>query len=252
MQEKKIQKNILEICEYGITEMVNNVLDHSQSKDFSILVSIYGITLEFTISDNGIGIFKNIQNFFKINDIRQALLELFKGKFTTDPANHTGEGIFFTSRIFDRFSILSGKSAFICETEGKGQWLLDSEFERDMQGTVINMEISLLSPKKIQTLFDKFFSGPEDYSFSKTHIPISLIQYEGENLVSRSQAKRILTRTESFREIILDFNGVKTIGQAFADQIFRVFKNKHSDITIIPINTSKQIKNMIQRVTTGK
>ena len=27
------------------------------------------------------------------------------GKLTTDPDNHTGEGIFFTSRVFDEFEI---------------------------------------------------------------------------------------------------------------------------------------------------
>lgn len=43
-----------------------------------------------------------------LDDERHAVLELAKGKFTTDPDNHTGEGIFFSSRIFDEFAVLSG------------------------------------------------------------------------------------------------------------------------------------------------
>jgi len=33
---------------------------------------------------------------------------LAKGKLTTDPKRHSGEGIFFSSRMFDEFDILSG------------------------------------------------------------------------------------------------------------------------------------------------
>ena len=40
---------------------------------------------------------------------------------------------------------------------------------------------------------------------------------------------------------------IKTIGQGFADQIFRVYKNKNPDIQIIPINTNKEVDFMIKR-----
>ena len=45
-------------------------------------------------------------------DKRQALFELSKGKFTTDPSRHSGEGVFFTSRMFDDFEI-DGKIALV-------------------------------------------------------------------------------------------------------------------------------------------
>jgi len=62
-----------------------------------------------------------------------------------------------------------------------------------------------------------------DFGFSKTHIPVFLAAYGEDNLISRSQAKRLLVRFERFKEIILDFENVESIGQAFADEIFRVF-----------------------------
>ena len=38
-----------------------------------------------------------------------------------------------------------------------------------------------------------------------------------------------------------------TIGQAFADEIFRVYKNKNPDIQIIPINANADVEFMIKR-----
>jgi len=70
----------------------------------------------------------------------------------------------------------------------------------------------------------------------------------GEHLISRSIARRILSNIEKFKVIFLDFNRVKTIEQAFADEIFRVFRNKHKEITILPINVNEKVKFMIKRV----
>ena len=53
------------------------------------------------IDDDGEGIFKKIKNALNLLDEKQAVLELAKGKLTTDPSRHTGEGIFFTSRAFN-------------------------------------------------------------------------------------------------------------------------------------------------------
>jgi len=47
---------------------------------------------------------------------------------------------------------------------------------------------------------------------------------------------------------LLDFSGVEMIGQAFADQIFRVFRNEHPDINLVRINTNDDVEKMIQRV----
>ena len=73
-------------------------------------------------------------------------------------------------------------------------------------------------------------------------------EYLGEHLISRSIARRILSNIEKFKVIFLDFNRVKTIGQAFADEIFMVFENKHKEITTLPINVNEKVKFMIKRV----
>lgn len=66
--------------------------------------------------------------------------------------------------------------------------------------------------------------------------------------VSRSQARRVLAGLEKFETIILDFDKVPTIGQGFADEIFRVFQKKHPRKEIVPANTNEAVQFMIDRV----
>jgi len=242
-----IRSNVLEICQYGFTEMLRNVIDHSESSAANARLNYFPGRIKMAVIDFGVGIFNKIQKTFKLNDPRDAILELTKGKLTTDPQRHTGEGIFFTSRMFDRFSILSEKLYFAHRAEGD-DWLLEDE--KPIVGTLVEMIIDPLSTRTVQTVFNKFSSSKDDFGFFKTHVPVRLARYGNENLVSRSQAKRLLSRFERFGEIILDFKGVSTIGQAFADEIFRVFRQDHPDINIYPINISSQIKRMINRART--
>lgn len=86
--------------------MFNNAIDHSGGTAITVQINKTAISTEIIISDDGIGIFKKIQSEFDLLDERHAIFELSKGKLTTDPRNHSGEGIFFTSRMFDQFEIL--------------------------------------------------------------------------------------------------------------------------------------------------
>ncbi|MBQ7159909.1 MAG: STAS-like domain-containing protein [Treponema sp.] len=67
-------------------------------------------------------------------------------------------------------------------------------------------------------------------------------------LTSRSQARRLLNRLEKFSCVIFDFNGVSFIGQAFADEIFRVYRNKNTRTALQYTNTNEQIENIIRHV----
>ena len=239
-----VPANVLQICHHGFTEMVNNAIDHSEGTKLKISVMRTHTLIEIQIGDNGVGIFNKIQKAFNLDDPLLAILELSTGKLTTDPARHSGEGIFFTSRIFDRFAIISGKLSFT-HLESDKDWLLEDK-DVVFAGTLIQMRINLRSKRNIQQVFDTYTS--DDFSFTKTHVPVFLARYGDENLVSRSQAKRLLARFERFKEIVLDFDNVDSIGQAFADEIFRVFVIQNPAIHLIPINANKQIQKMIAHV----
>ena len=57
-------------------------------------------------------------------------------------------------------------------------------------------------------------------------------------------------RIDKFKTVLLDFNEVDSIGQAFADEVFRVFKNQHPDIELISIRTNEAVMQMIKRAQT--
>jgi anti-sigma regulatory factor (Ser/Thr protein kinase) len=240
-----LPRNIYDICNYGFTEMLNNVIYHSEGQKVNISITITVATIDIIVDDDGIGIFNKIQRELHLEHPRDAILELSKGKFTTDPERHTGEGIFFTSKMFDKFIIYSGNLAFIHQEYRDG--ILLEEYDREKRGTIIEITIRTNTTRTPEHIFKKFTVDGDDFGFSKTIVPVELVRYGNENLISRSQAKRLLVRFERFKEIVLDFKGVDKIGQAFADEIFRVFCNQHPDINIHFINTNNYVKNMISR-----
>jgi anti-sigma regulatory factor (Ser/Thr protein kinase) len=244
-----LKPNVLEICNFGFTEIMNNVIDHSESKFGYASLTLYPNRVELRITDFGVGIFKKITNVFHLEDERLAVLELTKGKLTTDQTRHSGEGIFFTSKMFDHFSILSG-TIFFTNSQWSEDYILIQN-DNDVNGTMITMIINKSSERTMNAVYSRYSTVGNDLSFSRTHVPVTLARFGNEQLVSRSQAKRLLTRLEPFKEVFLDFKGVNTIGQAFADEIFRVYKNQHPDINFVWINTNLQIENMIKRVQSG-
>ncbi len=240
-----LRGNVLQICNYGFTEMYNNAVDHSSGNKVLVTLSVSARRIHMIILDDGIGIFEKIRSTFGLEDHRHAILELSKGKLTTDPTRHTGEGIFFTSRAFDEFVILSDHLAFTHHSED--DYLIEVE-PGDRQGTFVLMDISPDSGRTLNDVFDRYTNvASGDYPFSKTHVPLTLAKYGNEQLVSRSQAKRVLARFERFEEVMLDFAGIEDIGQAFADEIFRVFRANNPDIKLRHINASDRVKRMIRR-----
>ncbi|HPD17901.1 MAG TPA: DUF4325 domain-containing protein [Planctomycetota bacterium] len=236
--------NVLAICQHGFSEIFNNALEHSEGTTCHVTVTLAGDAVGIAIWDNGVGIFRKIKEKLGLDDERHAILELAKGKLTTDPHGHTGEGIFFTIRMFDEFSILSG-GLFFGHMEPDDDWLLESRGSDG--GTLVSMTISTRSTRTIKEVFDRFARDPAGYDFSRTHVPVELLRYGQENLISRSQARRLVARFGRFREVMLDFRGVPMIGQAFADEIFRVFHREQPAVHLVWSNTTPDVEAMIHR-----
>ncbi len=243
-QLSDLPKNVQTIWQYGITEMVNNAIDHSNSEIVSITVWRNALYTTATIEDVGEGIFLKIQKAFNLYDPRESILELAKGKLTTDPNTHTGEGIFFSSKMFDVFIIVSDKLRFGHSNDCIDNFCLEAETEK--KGTTVFLQLDNDSTRKSKDIFSEY-SNPEDFSFSKTIVPVKLAQYEGEMLISRSQAKRLVMRFEKFQDVVLDFDGVSEIGQAFADELFRVFPNTYPNTKLTTIHVAEKVQHMIVR-----
>ena len=232
------------IWHYGFTEMFNNAIDHSEAGTVVVSVARTAVNTEMMISDDGCGIFRKIRRALGLLDERHSVLELSKGKLTTDPQYHTGEGIFFTSRMFDSFEILSGDTHFAHEFGSAEDWIL--ERNGGSAGTTVLMKLDNRTTRTAREIFDEYASG-DDFGFTKTVVPVRMARYGEDQLISRSLAKRLLARVELFETVLFDFREVETAGPAFADEIFRVFAMRHPEIELVAINTNPAIDRMIER-----
>jgi anti-sigma regulatory factor (Ser/Thr protein kinase) len=245
--EKDIKKhfsgvpdNIKRIWTYGFLEMFNNAIEHSKGKNIILEINQNKVFSGMFIFDDGIGIFKNIKNKLKLSDEKDAVFELAKGKRTTDKTRHSGQGIFFTSKAFDDFIIISKGITYAVNRQKDN----NINTGRTKFSTLVYLYLENNSKKVLKEVFDRFSTEiPGD--FDKTIVPINLAS--GDDLVSRSQARRILSGLELFKEVILDFKDIKSIGQAFADEIFRVFPNINPDTEIIAKNANDEVQYMINR-----
>lgn len=241
--QEAIPDAVKDVAFYGFTEMVNNVKDHSAGTTLDVRIARTARSVVMTVRDDGVGIFQKIARECNLDDQRHAIFELVKGKLTTDQERHTGEGIFFTSRACDVFLLTSGNLSLVWL--GGKDWLLEDD-EEVPTGTSVRMTIRLDTKKTMAQVFRKY-EADEEPTFSKTIVPVSLAGVGDENLVSRSQAKRLLARVERFSEVVLDFKGVKEIGQAFADEVFRVFQRQHPQMKISAIRANTTVRRMIDR-----
>ena len=250
---KNLPENALKNCNYAFTEMLNNAIDHSDGTNVEITVLDNSFRVILTIQDNGVGIFSKIADAFKLKEKRFAVLELAKGKFTTDPGSHSGEGIFFSSKAADTFAILSDDLLFAPISNSSigdiDSLLLDYRKTPAKKGTDVAFLIRYEHKQTLKEIFDKYTGAPDDYGFTKTKVPVKLLEYgdEAALFTSRSQAKRLIARFDKFNYIELDFSDIDEIGQGFADEIFRVFSSIHPDIKLLATNCSQQISNMIRR-----
>ena len=238
-------------CNYAFCEMLNNAIDHSEGSEVVISIHTNAFRASFLIVDDGVGIFTKIASALSLEEKRFAILELAKGKFTTAPESHTGEGIFFSAKASDVFVIFSDDLAFSSLSFGEGEREQLSDVKpTHTGGTAIYFEMFRNHSTTTAELFDRYTQEPDHYGFTKTVVPVKLLEYGNSNpsFISRSQAKRLLARFERFERIELDFTGITEIGQGFADEVFRVFQNQYPNCRIIAINYNQNVRKMISHV----
>lgn len=243
----KVPENVRSIFNYAFSEMLNNAIDHSRSAEAEIRVFEEDDSVKFIVNDFGIGVFRNVMQQRHLASELEAIQDLLKGKTTTAPQAHSGEGIFFTSKAADLFMLDSFDMRLRIDNRLEDVFI--EKLPHHKKGTRVTFQISTHSRRHLSDLFARYQADPEEPAFDKTEIQIKLYTM-GTVYVSRSQARRVLTGLEKFRTVILDFDKVPTIGQAFADEIFRVFQKQHPEITIQPTNMNEAVRFMIERVET--
>lgn len=178
---------------------------------------------------------------FSLNNELESIQDLLKGKHTTAPSGHTGEGIFFTSKAADNLLIQSSGKKLIFNN------IIDDIFIKNgkkIKGTQVKFLLSENTEHDLVEIFKKYTD--EEYDFSKTSVLVKLY-IMGDEYISRSQARRIVAGLNKFKTVTIDFRGIETIGQAFADEIFRVWQSNNPQIKIIAVNDNENVKFMINK-----
>lgn len=244
-----LPSNVRKIWTYAFTEMFNNAIEHSEAKKIKCVVYRNYINTVIIIVDNGIGIFKKIKEFYNFNSLDDAISELFKGKLTTAREGHSGEGIFFTSRLMDVFMLFSDNKVFTHDNHMECIDNIDEYSELGEllkgKGTLVFMSLDNTSHKELREVFDNF--SDVDGGLTKTSIPMKNV-FGNAFPVSRSQARRLCNRLDQFKEVELDFYDVDEIGQGFADELFGKFASRHPEVKLIVTNTNPFITRMIAHI----
>jgi hypothetical protein len=249
---KLAPENVKSMFDYAFSEMLNNAIDHSRSARIDVSVSVSEPRasgepnlFSFVVRDYGIGVFRNLMRTRHLASELEAMQDLLKGKITTAPEAHSGQGIFFTSKAADRFSLRSyGWELRVDNTVPDIFFIPDQD---SVEGTEVRFDIAYRSKKHLIDVFRAYESLDGEHDFDRTEVHVRLFTH-GTIHVSRSQARRVLVGLDQFRRVTLDFDRVPTIGQAFADEIFRVFRSRHPEVHISVINANEAVRFMIDRV----
>jgi len=241
------QTPALRVMRYGFTEMVNNSVDHSQGAKVDVQFTTDRLVHAFVVKDDGVGVFAKVRDALGLPDLVSAVQELSKGKVTTAPDRHTGEGIFFTSQAVDRFRLSANGLRWTVDNRLSDQTL--GEDHENPQGTRVEAQIAADSERSLAGLFDRFSSV--ESGFDRTRTVVKLFE-RGTSFVSRSEAKRLLERLDLFREVIVDFEGVEEVGQGFVDEVFRVWASAHPNTRLRPRNMNRAVAAMVERGLPGR
>lgn len=235
-----LKPNAETVFHYVFTEMLNNAIEHSGSQKVRISAALEAGLVRARIEDSGIGVFASIARKLGYPDEHDALLQLVKGKTTTMPEAHSGEGIFFSSKAANTLVLRSHRIQV--EWSQRLQDVFVSN-RRYVKGTHVCMEVRRHTRARLEGIFEAFAPAEFDYEFAQSRVQVKLL---GQTYISRSEARRLLVNLDKFRLVELDFRNVESVGQGFADEVFRVFANNHPEIDLRPMHASPAVNAMIR------
>lgn len=228
------------VLRYAISEMVNNAIDHSHGSTVTVTVWVDTENLTFRIADNGEGVFAHLRRGLNLADDFESIGSLTKGKQTTAPDHHSGEGIFFTSKALDVFRLAANGKRWTVDNLRADQAVGVSDV---VQGSEVIGQIDRQTKRSTR---DVFLAYSENFEFVRTRPVVKLFGF-GQRFVSRSEARRLLDGLDNFTEIDIDFTGVVDVGQGFVDELLRVWPQHHAGKRIHPINMNEAVEFMVRR-----
>jgi anti-sigma regulatory factor (Ser/Thr protein kinase) len=234
------------MTQHAFGELLNNAIDHSGGTNVTVSLRQTPSHVQLLVSDDGCGVFDQLSRSFSLADPVLAMLELSKGKLTSQPSRHAGRGLFFTSRLADVFDLHANDTAFQHrEWEGNG-WRPGRALKH--QGTSIYAAIALDTKRTLESVLHAHSLDGAGFGFERTVVPLRLMASPLAGLDSRAQARRVAARLNAFRRAEMDFDGIANIGHSFADELFRVMSPELGEVDMVPLNMSPAVAAMIESV----
>ncbi len=213
----------------AVVELVDNAISHSRGRHVEVLFRRAHERLILEVIDDGEGIFDHLAHENELADGMEALRQLTKGKLTTMPDEHSGEGLFLLSKIADFFEVESGGLL----------WMIDNELDdvgvssaHVRPGTRVLFEVDVRTGASLEAVF---VQSSEAFELARRRVVVKLFE-TGNRFLSRSEAKKLLEGVERFRNVVIDFKGVEAVGQGFVDEMFRVWTSRHPNTRLHPVN----------------
>lgn len=236
--------HVARMIQHGFTELVNNAVDHSGGTSVTVSLRQTASHAQLLVSDDGCGVFEQICSRFAIADAQHAMLELSKGRLTSQPAAHTGRGLFFSSQLADVFDIHANKHAFQRRAWDPAGWQPGRPLPRE--GSSIYMAITLDTTRTLDQVLGAWSLDGSGIEFDRTTVSLRLLAGPGQVLDSRAQARRVVARLPMFRQAEISFDGIEEIGHGFADELFRVFGRAHPEVRLVPTGMTPRIAALVQ------
>ncbi len=231
------------ITQHIFGELLNNAIDHSGGTTVAVSLRQTPSHVQLLVSDDGCGLFDRLAQSFSLDDPALAMLEVSKGKLTSQPDRHAGRGLYFSSRLADVFDLHANETAFQ-HRSWDGGWHPGRALQR--RGTSAYAAIALDTPRTLEAVLQAASLDGIGYAFERTTVPLRLLATPLAGLDSRAQARRVAARLQQFRRAEMDFGGVTNIGHSFADELFRVLAL--DGVEIVPTNMSPAVAALVAGV----
>jgi anti-sigma regulatory factor (Ser/Thr protein kinase)/predicted transcriptional regulator len=229
---------------HGFTELLNNAVDHSSGSSVTVSLRQTPSHVQLLVSDDGCGVFDKICSSFDIADAQHAMLELCKGRLTSQPEAHTGRGLFFCSQLADVFDIHANSTAYQRRAWEASGWQRGRALPR--QGSSIYMAIALDTTRSLDQVMADWSLAGDGIEFDHTRVSLRLLVGPGLILDSRAQARRVAARLPSFKRVEISFEGVDEVGHGFTDELFRVFARARPEVELVPTHMTPRIAALVE------
>lgn len=218
-----LRPNVARLAQHAFMELLNNAVDHSGGRCVVVSMRQTALHLQLLVSDDGVGLFERVAGAHGIDDAPLAMVELAKGRLTSQPERHLGRGLFYVARLADVLDLHANQHGFR-HAAGDGWQPARAAADR---GTAVFAGIALDSPRTLDEVLRSASGDGLGYDLERTRVPLRLLCSDGTALDSRAQARRVAARLDAFAQAELDFSGVDAVGHSFADELFRVLPAQH-------------------------